>query len=95
MTIAVRSPDRNGNPKVGEIVESNGVLFSVKASNKLYIVLIAFIKNKVAYIDSCKQFKEGDSIVISEWYPEPTKDGYVYPSYIGDVTFISYHEIIS
>lgn len=99
VTIAFRNMDAKLKPDVGSIVESKGILFSVKVSTSKWVALIAVIRNKVEYLDCLKRFKQDTPIFIREWYPmsvrEQGYETYMYEEYAGNIVFIGSHEIIS
>jgi hypothetical protein len=99
ITIAFRGTDGSARPSVGDIVQANGFLFSVKLSSSRWVALIGAIKNKVEYYDCLKSFKQDTPIVAEDWYPtsvfEDNKETLVYNKYEGNIVFIGNKEIIS
>lgn len=93
-TIAIRAKDNDIKPKVGDIVQSKGFLFSVRSSSAKWVTLIAVIKNKVEYIECLASFNQDEPISFEDWYPTG-KDSNIYNKYNGETVFIGNYEITS
>lgn len=97
VTVAFRGIDGAIRPAVGDILESSGMLFSVKLSTTKWVALIAVIKNKVEYIECLKKFKQDTPIIVNDWYPmsviEDGKESNHYEKYEGEIVFVGSKEI--
>lgn len=94
VTIAVRAVDGGTRPKLGDLVESKGILFSVIKSDSRWITLTAVIKNKVEYVECLGKFQQDTPINLTDWYPT-LKDSDVYIKYEGKIVFIGHYEVTS